>query len=346
MDITIPPAFFGNRALLGTAHEWRDYIKSCANAALDLSAALNSGRLIPLLASEELVTQTSVLTKPCLLNTEDSESVAVTRQAGYRLPGENLGPNAAVAVSKMRRTPDGRLFRSRSVTHVTGAIERSEVPGLGPKASANLVYDHTLHQNAALRMLVRRAQVGLNEIPGELYVPPEVKRLRAPTSLADAIAASTVEPSSQTRLANLLATAMPMWQEGSCWYLSFSTCRSSEDVKAVMLAHALSVHQTSHRREASSGRQFGVLPCFWALNTICNEVWEHVEHASDALIMYNPEGVSWTEVLGQYDKPLPAYAGLDMEWAREQADDVPDMQVLNYAETTGMPEVILSLIHI
>ena len=107
-----------------------------------------------------------------------------------------------------------------------------------------------------------------------------------------------------------------------------------------MLAHALSVHQTSHRREASSGRQFGVLPCFWAYNTICDEVWEHVEHASDALIKYNPDGGSWEVVMGQYDKPLPAYAGLDMERAREQADDVPDMQVLNYAETTGMPEVI------
>ena len=59
VDSTIPPAFFGTRAVLGTAAEWRGYIKSCNSAALPLTDALNSGRLIPLVADEAVVVPVS-----------------------------------------------------------------------------------------------------------------------------------------------------------------------------------------------------------------------------------------------------------------------------------------------
>ena len=88
VDTTVPPDFFGNRAVLATPAEWRNYIKSCNSAAFPLANALNSGQLIPLVADEELVERTAVLTKPGMPGTGTFQHVSVTKQAGYKLPGE------------------------------------------------------------------------------------------------------------------------------------------------------------------------------------------------------------------------------------------------------------------
>jgi len=186
---------------------------------------------------------------------ETFQHVAVTTQEGYKLPGENPSPNASVAVSAMHRQEGGQLFRARSATRSAGGISPSELGQLGPKASSHLVCDENLRQDQELRRKVRRAQFGMNEIPGELYVPPEVKKLCSPPNLADAIAGATVA-SVVSRSQQIVQNALPDWKSGTKWHVDFEECRTAADLKAVLNAY-VSSDQTPVRRQEFEGRSFG-----------------------------------------------------------------------------------------
>ena len=114
---------------------------------LPLDAVLREAQLRPLIASEEKIDQTAVLTKPGMPGTStDSpvfQHVAVAHQEGYCLHGERPSPNAGVAVTSMRKHEGGKLFRFRSETRSVGAIPRDEFT-LGPKSRSHLEKAETL----------------------------------------------------------------------------------------------------------------------------------------------------------------------------------------------------------
>ena len=275
-DSPVPPRFFGNRAVLATKHGWQAYLQSCAAVGLPVDAVLKEAQLKPLIASEDLVAQTSVLTKPSMLATSTDSSVyqhvAVTHQEGYRLHGELPSPNAGVAVTTMRKH-EGGLFRSRSETRSVGAISSREV-SLGPKSRSHLEKAETQVTDPALRSQIRRAQFGRNELPGELYVPPELKALRTPSNLADAIGSATVFTTEQHDR-QLIAVALPPWQHGTKWSLDLSSCRTPHGFKVALSAYVGS-SQPAERAQEYTIRGFGCLYCFWNATTVCDEIIEAV----------------------------------------------------------------------
>ena len=76
-DSPVPPRFFGERAVLATKQEWHAYVQSCAAVGLPLDAVLKEAQLKPLIASEEIVGQTAVLTKPGMPGTSTDSACLI-----------------------------------------------------------------------------------------------------------------------------------------------------------------------------------------------------------------------------------------------------------------------------
>ena len=91
----------------------------------------------------------------------------MTHQQSYHLSGEQPSPNAGVAVTGMRLSPGGKLFRSRSETRSADALRSREL-SLGPKSRSHMERAEAQVDDPTLRSRSRRAQFGRNEVPGEL----------------------------------------------------------------------------------------------------------------------------------------------------------------------------------
>ena len=179
-DSLVHLRFFGKRAVLGTREEWFSYAQACAAKGLPLDSLVSAkqAQLRPLVASEEIVSKTVVVTKPLpgltpTDSTVDSpvvQHVSVTHQQGYHLSGEQPSPNAGVAVTAMRLSKGRKLFRSRSETRSVGALRSREL-SLGPKSRSHMEKAEAQVDDPTLRSRIRWAQFGRNEIPGELFVP-------------------------------------------------------------------------------------------------------------------------------------------------------------------------------